>query len=65
MSNGLVGLRNMGNTCYMNSIIQCLSNTRPLSEYFCCNHHEVDLNEVNRLGTQGQLALDYGKLIHM
>lgn len=30
----MVGLRNLGNTCYLNASIQCLSNSRLLREYF-------------------------------
>lgn len=40
---GVTGIYNMGNTCYMNSAIQCLSNVRPLTEYFLDGRHKENV----------------------
>ncbi|ETO06801.1 ubiquitin specific peptidase 15 [Reticulomyxa filosa] len=45
LSFGIIGLRNMGNTCYLNAALQCLSHTTPLTEYFLS---KVFINELNK-----------------
>jgi len=54
--NGIVGLYNMGNTCYLNSSIQCLSHTPIFRDYFTSKVYMNDINPTNPLGHKGLLA---------
>ncbi|KAI8876380.1 cysteine proteinase [Backusella circina FSU 941] len=62
---GKTGLKNVGNTCYMNSIIQCLSGTIPLARYFISGLFKQHLNRANRLGTGGVLAESFAETIRV
>ncbi len=58
-----IGLANLGNTCFMNCVIQCLSSTSRLSEFFLSEEYAKEINMGSPFGTHGQLAHNFANLI--
>ncbi|KAI8866019.1 cysteine proteinase, partial [Ramicandelaber brevisporus] len=62
---GLIGLHNYANTCYMNSIIQCLNATAPLRNLMRSGKYVKYLNRKNIMGSNGVIAVEFANLLNM
>ena len=62
-THGLCGGKNLGNTCFMNSSIACISNCTELTYYFLSGDYIKDINKENKLAMGGKLAMSWGALL--
>ena len=69
MSTQIVGLNNLGNTCFLNTCIQLIVNVKELNEHFISNKYIPELNynfkKKNFEKTKDiELVYEYGKLVN-
>ena len=62
-NNGRCGSINLGNTCYMNSSIACLSNCTELTTFFLTKEFRKFKNTSNKNGLNGKLAEEWFSLL--
>jgi len=64
---GACGLLNLGNTCYVNSAVQCISYMPLLRSYLVSGQYKRngDLNKRNPLGSGGKILEEFSELLKM
>lgn len=64
---GACGPVNLGNTCYVNSAIQCVSYLPLLRAYLLSSQYKAtgDLNKDNPIGTGGKLLEEFAELLRL
>ncbi|ODV87975.1 hypothetical protein CANARDRAFT_26145 [[Candida] arabinofermentans NRRL YB-2248] len=59
----ITGLVNLGNSCYMNSALQCVIGSRKLVEFFINGSFRKHININSKLGSKGILANEFYSLL--
>ncbi|CAK4198318.1 unnamed protein product [Aphanomyces euteiches] len=60
---GAVGLLNLGNTCFLNCALQCLSATSIWRSYFLQKLYTKDICRNNKFGTKGKIVHAFGGIM--
>ena len=60
---GMAGLQNLGDSCYLNAGVQCLSHTVPLRSLFLDAAYKEAINMENIDGSKGVVVTAFGDVV--